>query len=154
MKVRRSISFLIPKKSESSCDVCVVSQISTCKHFIIPRGAPNSEPNHTITGLVKKPPPLTFMYSLLIHLTIQQNNLYNLTLQCYRLQWPARPVRYRAEVVNGNFKFPNSSVDEEGADNHPHSSVPPSPHPQKLTLPRHDSIRSPASIRMCTFVMG
>lgn len=53
------------------------------------------------------------------------------------------------QVVNMNFKFPDSSAVVEGAANHPHSSVPPSPHPQDLLLPRHSSIHSAVLTRMC-----
>lgn len=69
------------KKNEKHCDVSVASHISTCKHFSIPRGATNSEPNHTITGVVKKL-GLVFMYILARQLPILQNSSYNLTQQC------------------------------------------------------------------------
>lgn len=41
----------------------MVSHISTCKHFIIPRGATNPEPNHTITLPVRKASLFGFMFS-------------------------------------------------------------------------------------------
>lgn len=65
----------------------------------------------------------------------------------------ARQVSHHAEVVSRNFKFPNSSVDVEGADNHPHSSVPPSPHPLDLLLPPHNSLHSTVPTRMCFLMM-
>lgn len=66
------------RKNENGCEVCVVSHISTCKHCIIPWGATNSEPNHTITWLVKK---LLCLASCIParELPIQQNNLYKPT---------------------------------------------------------------------------
>ena len=43
-------------RNENCCDVCVASHISTCRHFIIPRGATNSRPSHAVTlALVEKP---------------------------------------------------------------------------------------------------
>lgn len=54
------------------------------------------------------------------------------------VQSPPVVTGYR-QLTYKNFKFPNSSVDEEGADNHPHSSAPPSPHPQDLSPPQHHS---------------
>lgn len=55
---------------------------------------------------------LCFLSDILARqLQIQQNNLYNLTRQCYWPHWLARQVNWHTEVVSA-FKFPHSSVNE------------------------------------------
>lgn len=127
------------KKNENCCDVCVVSHISTAKHFIIPRGATNSDakPHHHWRG--GRAP---FACSVTSPLSCQSCGTTLTTISPSSVT--ARQVSWHA----------SSLVDVERADNHPHSSVPPSPHPQDLLLPRHTSICSVDGTRMCFLMMG
>lgn len=144
-----SLSLLILKRTKNALMFVWFLIFQHASTSFFPRGATNSEPNHIITGLVKK---LLCLVSCVLarQLLVLQNNLFNLSQQYYCQTGQLSCWAH----LNRNLKFPNSMVDVEGADNHPHSSVPPSPHPHDLLLAQHSSIHSAAFTRLCFLVMG
>lgn len=93
------------KNKKNCCDVCAVSHISTCKHFSIPRGATNPEPNHTISGACEKASLFGLMYSSQ-KVAIHQNNSYNPPSSVAGQTALCGQVCWQDEVVTRTFKFP------------------------------------------------
>lgn len=77
---------------------------------------PYSELNHNTTRLVKKLLCWARLYSSRTTCTFPPEGC------CWLLDFPARSS-------TGIFEFLHSLENEEGGDNHPHSSAPASPHP-------------------------